>query len=76
MAPGAQQVDFVADEAYDVTPLLSGFADVLNQVANAGFDRWIVSKTQLARAKSHPTLAETRKRPGQGLPRTGNPGYH
>lgn len=46
VAPGAQQVDFVADEAYDVTPLLPGFADVLNQVASAGYDRWTVGQTQ------------------------------
>ena len=36
IAPGAQKVDFVADEAYEVTPLVQGFADVLNKVASAG----------------------------------------
>src|ERR1700757_3600438 len=33
VASGAQKVDFIADEAYDVIPLLQGFADVLNQLA-------------------------------------------
>ena len=35
IAPGAQKVDFVADESYEVTPLAQGFADVLNKVASA-----------------------------------------
>jgi len=33
IATGAHKVDFVADEGYEVTPLLQGFADVLNQLA-------------------------------------------
>src|SRR5579871_2148808 len=40
IAPDAQKVDFVADEAYEVTPLLQGFADVLNQVAAEGYATW------------------------------------
>jgi hypothetical protein len=43
---GAQKVDFVADEAYEVTPLLSGFADVLNKVAANGYAKWQVNGTQ------------------------------
>jgi hypothetical protein len=46
IAPGAQKVDFVADEAYEVTPLLQGFADVLNQVAATGYAKWEVNGTQ------------------------------
>ncbi len=46
IAPGAQKVDFVADEAYEVTPLLQGFADVLNQVAASGYAKWEVNGTQ------------------------------
>ena len=46
IAAGAQKVDFVADEAYEVTPLLQGFADVLNQVASAGYAKWEVGGTQ------------------------------
>jgi hypothetical protein len=33
IATGAQKVDFVADESYEVTPLAQGFADILNKVA-------------------------------------------
>ena len=43
---GAQKVDFVADEAYEVTPLIQAFADVLNKVANAGYGKWQVNGTQ------------------------------
>jgi hypothetical protein len=46
VAAGAQKVDFVADEAYEVTPLLQGFADVLNQVAAQGYDKWGVGQPQ------------------------------
>lgn len=46
IAPGAQKVDFFADEAYEVTPLLQGFADVLNKAAKDGYDTWEVNKTQ------------------------------
>ncbi|WP_293500420.1 hypothetical protein [Roseateles sp.] len=46
VAPGAQKVDFIADEAYEVTPLLAGFAEVLNQVASQGYARWEVGAAQ------------------------------
>ncbi len=46
IAPGAQKVDFVADESYEVTPLAAGFADVLNKVASAGYAPWAVSSSQ------------------------------
>jgi hypothetical protein len=46
VAPGAQKVNFVADEAYEVTPLAQGFADVLNKVASAGYAPWAVNSTQ------------------------------
>ena len=46
IAPGAQEVDFVADERYEVTPLTKGFADVANQVASQGFTYWEVGGTQ------------------------------
>lgn len=52
IAAGAQKVDFVADEAYDVTPLLQGFADVLNQVAAKGYAPWTVGQTQSVFGKS------------------------
>jgi len=46
IAAGAQKVDFVADETYEVTPLAAGFADVLNKVASAGYSPWSVNATQ------------------------------
>lgn len=46
VAPGAQKVDFVADEAYELTPLLPAFADVLDQVAAQDYDKWVVGQTQ------------------------------
>lgn len=46
VAAGAQKVDFVADGNYEVTPLVQGFADVCNQVAAQGFERWTVGGTQ------------------------------
>ena len=46
IAPGAQKVDFFADESYEVTPLLQGFADVLNQAAKDGYSKWEVNKPQ------------------------------
>jgi hypothetical protein len=46
IAPGAQKVDFIADEAYEVTPLAQGFADVLNKVASAGYTPWTINAPQ------------------------------
>jgi len=46
IAQGAQKVDFVADEAYEVTPLLQGFADMLNRVAADGYAKWEVGHAQ------------------------------
>jgi len=40
IAAGAQKVNFVADEAYEVTPLAQGFADLLNRVATDGYAKW------------------------------------
>jgi len=52
IAAGAQKVDFVADEAYEVTPLAQGFADVLDKVASAGYEPWSVGGTQSIFGKS------------------------
>jgi hypothetical protein len=52
IAPGAQKVNFVADEAYEVTPLVQGFADVLNKVASAGYAPWAVNAPQSISGKS------------------------
>jgi hypothetical protein len=52
IATGAQKVNFVADEAYEVTPLVQGFADVLNKVASAGYAPWAVNAPQSIFGKS------------------------
>jgi hypothetical protein len=46
VAPGAQKVDFVADEAYEVTPMVQGFADLLNKVSAQGYRTWEVNAAQ------------------------------
>jgi hypothetical protein len=57
IAPGAQKVDFVADESYEVTPLVQGFADVLNKVASAGYAPWSVNAPQSIFGKSFAPFA-------------------
>jgi hypothetical protein len=46
IVPGAQKVNFVADESYEVTPLAQGFADLLNKVATEGYGAWTVNTPQ------------------------------
>ena len=57
IAPGAQKVDFVADETYEVTPLAQGFADILNKVASAGYAPWAVNSPQSIFAKTFAPFA-------------------
>lgn len=57
IAPGAQKVDFIADESYEVTPLVQGFADVLNKVASAGYTPWAVNTAQSIFGKSFAPFA-------------------
>ncbi len=54
IAEGAQKVDFVADEAYEVMPLLQGFADAMNQVAAKGYEKWEVNTGQSVLRKAFP----------------------
>jgi hypothetical protein len=49
---GAQKVDFIADEAYEVTPLIQGFADAMNQLASKGFNTWEINVTQSIMGKA------------------------
>lgn len=46
IAAGAQKVDFVADEDYQVTPLAQPFADLLNRLAGAAYAKWEVNQPQ------------------------------
>jgi hypothetical protein len=57
IAPGAQKVDFIADESYEVTPLVQGFTDVLNKVASAGYAPWAVNTPQSVFGKSFAPFA-------------------
>ncbi len=57
IAAGAQKVDFVADEGYEVTPLIQGFADVLNKVAASGYAAWKPGGTQSVFGKSFAPFA-------------------
>lgn len=52
IASGAQKVDFVADESYEVAPLAQGLADVLNKVASTGYVPWMVNTPQSIFGKS------------------------
>jgi len=52
IADGAQKVKFTADGAYEVTPLIQGFADAMNQLAGKGFDKWEVNNTQSIMGKA------------------------
>ncbi len=52
IAKGAQKVKFTADNAYEVTPLIQGFADAMNQYASKGFDKWEVNNMQSVMGKA------------------------
>jgi len=52
IAIGAQKVNFIADKAYEVTPLAQGFADAMNQLASKGFNKWEVNGTQSVMGKA------------------------
>lgn len=53
IAPGAQKVNFSADDEYRVTALAQGFADILNQYTK-GFDAWKVGESQSILNKAFP----------------------
>ena len=52
IAEGAYKVDYIADEAYEVTPLHQGFADAMNKIPANGIDKWEVGVTQDLKGKS------------------------
>jgi hypothetical protein len=54
IAPGAQKVTFMADDEYEVTPLLQGSADAMNHATSKGFDTWEVHRTQSIFKKPFP----------------------
>jgi hypothetical protein len=56
IANGAQKADFVADEAFDVTPMVASYADVFNKIASAGFAPWQPGQTQSVLGKTFPSF--------------------
>ncbi len=59
IAKGAQKVKFSADEVYEVTPLIPGFADAMNQLASKGFYKWEINNTQSIMGKAFPPFGLT-----------------
>ena len=57
IAAGAFKVDYVADEAYAVTPLHQGAADAFNRAPVEGLDAWAVGRSQDLMGKSFPAFA-------------------
>jgi hypothetical protein len=53
----AQKVDYVADEAYEVTPLHQGFADAVNQAPGKGLNKWEVNVMQDLKGKAFPAFS-------------------
>ena len=54
IAPGAYQVDYVLDEAFNVTPLNDMFAAQLNQFPVSGLSSWETGTTQDILGKAFP----------------------
>jgi hypothetical protein len=62
VAEGAQKVDYIADEAYEVTPLHAGWVDAVNRLPGNGLDKWQLNVTQDLKGKAFPPfgLAEAK----------------
>jgi len=56
IAEGAYSVNYVADIAYEVTPLHQGFADAINRIPTTVFDKWEVSVMQDVMGKPFPAF--------------------
>lgn len=54
IAEGAYKVDYIADEAYEITPLHQGFADAVNKLSVNGINIWQVNVMQDIKGKSFP----------------------
>ncbi len=57
IAKGAYNLDYIADEAYEVTPLHQGFADVANKFPGHGLDKWEVHVVQDVKGKAFPLFS-------------------
>jgi hypothetical protein len=56
IAKGAQNVDYIADKAYEITPLHQGFADNVNLTPGNGLNRWEVNVMQDIKGKAFPAF--------------------
>ena len=56
IAAGAQKVDYVADENYEITPLHQGFADAINKAPATGLNIWEVNIMQDIKGKAFPAF--------------------
>jgi hypothetical protein len=56
IAAGAYNVDYVADEAYEITPLHLGFADAINLAPVDGLNKWEVNVMQDIKGKPFPAF--------------------
>ena len=54
IAKGAFEIDYILDEAFEVTPLHPMFADQLNQAPVKGLNKWEVNKMQDIKGKEFP----------------------
>jgi len=59
IAPGAQKVDYVADDAYEITPLHQGFADAVNQFPSTELGKWEINVMQDVKGIEFPVFGLT-----------------
>jgi hypothetical protein len=52
VAAGAQKVDYIADEAYEVTPLHAGWVDAVNRIPANGMNKWQLNVMQDLKGKA------------------------
>ncbi len=57
IAQGAYNLDYIADEAYEVTPLHQGFATVANKFPANGLNTWEVNVMQDVMGKAFPLFS-------------------
>lgn len=56
LTTGAYEVDYIADVAYEVTPLHQGFADAVSKFPSPGIEPWAINTTQDVKAKAFPAF--------------------
>ena len=59
IAEGAYMLDYMADEAYEVTPLHQGFADAINKIPGNVLNTWELNVMQDVKGKLFPAFGLT-----------------